>query len=338
MAEVGGIWHGGALDKAIARFGGRREQWLDLSTGINPRPWPVPRLERDAWERLPEAQAETRLLDTARSFYGVGDDSGIALSPGTQALIELLPRLLPGKTAAIVSPASGTYREHANCCVKAGRAVSHFERAQEAKGDIVIVVRPNNPDASLVAEDDMRLLAQRLTAEGNWLIVDEAFCDPVPGESLASKLDGNVIILKSFGKFFGLAGVRLGFAIGPASMTTMIGERFGPWSVSGPALASGHLAMTDAGWIEQTRQWLHNQSLQVGEIVQRHGLKLEGRNGLFVLARTADGMEMYEKLARRHILVRPFPDRPGLLRFGIPGSDDGLARLSAALRETCDRT
>ena len=120
---MSGLEHGGGLDRAMALHGGRREDWLDLSTGINPVPWPVPELSVDSWHRLPDSGAEARLLAAARRAYDVPDSLEIVAAPGTQALIQALPRLLAGDTATILCGEAGTYGEHEHCCETAGRRV-----------------------------------------------------------------------------------------------------------------------------------------------------------------------------------------------------------------------
>lgn len=328
-------YHGGALDKAIAEFGGERSNWLDLSTGINPHVYPLAATSMKALHRLPEQADLDHMLDAARQAYAIHEKLSIVAAPGTQALIELLPRLLPGKTATIVAPASGTYREHANCCEKAGRAVREVTDPDQVDDDeqLVILVRPNNPDGSVVGRDALLTLARRLHGKGGHLIVDEAFCDCTPGDSLAGEAIPGVIILKSFGKFFGLAGLRLGFAICPPDLAAQIADRFGPWAISGPAIEAGIAAYGDGNWIATMRKQLAQESDELAVVLENSGLEIVGRNGLFVLARHHQSDEIFRELAIRHILVRPFPDRPGLLRFGLPGSEFGRVRLKQALHE-----
>ncbi|MCB1430455.1 MAG: threonine-phosphate decarboxylase [Nitratireductor sp.] len=328
-------YHGGALDAAIAEFGGERCDWLDLSTGINPHAYPITPASADSLHRLPDQGQLNRLLAVARKAFAVSEGFEIVAAPGTQALIELLPRLLPGREATIIAPHSGTYREHAHCCIKAGRDVEEVLSPDdvEARGQLAILVRPNNPDGSIAARENVLALSQRLESSGGMLIVDEAFCDCTPRASLAGEHVTGLVILKSFGKFFGLAGLRLGFALCPPDLAAQIADRFGPWAISGPGIEAGIAAYGDGAWIAAMRARLADESQAVAAILENAGLEIAGRNGLFVLARHHQSEGIFRELAGRHILVRPFPDRPGLLRFGLPGSDFDRRRLKQALHE-----
>ncbi len=321
--------HGGALDRAIARHGGRRQDWLDLSTGINPVAWPVPPVSAHAWQNLPDSGAVLRLLDAARRYYGVGSVAAIVAAPGTQALIETLPGMLQARTVAIVSP---TYGEHAHAWHKQGCKVAETDDLETAT-DVLVVVNPNNPDGRVHAREALIDAASRLEVRNGWLVVDEAFADPSPAESLASEVPRNVVILKSFGKFFGLAGLRLGFAICAREMAERIAARLGPWAVSGPALEIGAAAFADTEWIEATRLRLAQQSTDLAQMLAGFGFEILTSQALFVLARHDEAQRLAEGLAKQHILVRPFAYRRDWLRFGLPADETELARLEWGLRE-----
>lgn len=327
------VVHGGALDRAITIFGGHRSEWLDLSTGINPRAWPVAKVSAEAWQRLPDQAATAWLGSVARKYYEIPPGISVVAAPGTQALIELLPRMLPGNTATILAPAVGTYREHAHCAAKAGRKVNEATGLSAIPGDetLVTAVSPNNPDGSYWGRNTLLSLASGLRQRGGILVVDEAFCDTNPRESIVPDMPHNAIVLRSFGKFFGLAGLRLGFAICERSLAGEIAEWLGPWAVSGPALEIGANALSDSKWIAETRQWLERQSQALAEMLAEVGLVVDGRHPLFLLARHPRSAHIHDGLCRARILVRSFPDRDGLLRFGIPGSAADLDRLKAAL-------
>ncbi|GIL02923.1 MAG: threonine-phosphate decarboxylase [Alphaproteobacteria bacterium] len=327
------VFHGGGLDAAVARHGGRRQDWLDLSTGINPVPYPLPAIAAEAWARLPDSGAEHRPIEAARATYGVPDHLAVLAAPGTQALIGALPRLLAGDTATIVAPATGTYGEHAHCCAAAGRRLRQV-RSPDAVADdesLAILVHPNNPDGHVWQPTALAALAARLASRGGTLLVDEAFCDVCPEASIVSAGLAGTIVLRSFGKFFGLAGLRLGFAIAAPDLVARLAHWFGPWAVSGPALAVGTAALGDAAWIAATRRRLESDSLSLASLLEGHGFSVAGRTGLFVLAGHRRAAAIAQALARHHILVRPFPDRPQLIRFGLCASADELARLERAL-------
>ena len=241
-----GVYHGGGLDAAIAEFGGERSDWLDLSTGINPNGWPVGNVSRESWARLPDCAAMDVLLRAARKFYETGD-TGIIAVPGTQALLEILPQILGAGTVAIVSP---TYGEHEYVWRKAGAQVHAVSEPDAGGCEALVVVNPNNPDGRIWPAELLIAEAEKLAQRGGWLIVDEAFADSQPEMSLLApgQLLDNVLVLKSLGKFFGLAGIRLGFAIGAEGVCRAIGQRLGPWAVSGPALEVGAASARHLGY------------------------------------------------------------------------------------------
>ncbi|OWJ64926.1 threonine-phosphate decarboxylase CobD [Inquilinus limosus] len=322
--------HGGDLAAAEARWGRPAEGWLDLSTGINPVPYPVPPIGPAAWHRLPQHDRLQALLKTARACYGTPADAPVVAAPGTQILIQLLPRLRPGARVAILGP---TYGEHAACWAAEGATVATvglLEQAAEA--DVVVLVNPNNPDGCVVGAGRLPALADRLAARGGLLVVDEAFAEVKPWASVASEAGRpGLLILRSFGKFFGLAGIRLGFAIGAATEIERLARWLGPWAVPGPAIETGIAALSDQDWQDQARTRLSDDAARLTALLLAHGFTDRGGTDLFRLVEHPEAARIWDRLGRAGILVRPFPDRPRLLRFGLPGDDAGFARLAAAL-------
>src|SRR4051812_30959017 len=255
--------HGGDLTQAMAEFGGMADEWLDLSTGINPWPWPVGKLPDHVWQRLPARADEQALLVAARAAYRVAESCGMVAAPGTQALIQLLPRLAADGAVAIVGP---TYNEHSAAWSDAGHAIA-------AIGDIVnlpphvthaVIVNPNNPDGRISDPHRLADIAATLQRRGGWLVIDEAFADVEAGISAVSSCGKlPIVILRSFGKFYGLAGLRLGFAISTPDLANRIRNLLGPWAVSGPALHVGAGALADAPWAMQTRVRLAAQAIKL---------------------------------------------------------------------------
>ena len=327
------IEHGGALDRAIAEFGGEREAWLDLSTGINPVAYPVPAFANDVWARLPDSGQEKRALDAARAYYGFGQDAGVVVAPGTQALIQLYPHLAAPGDAVVIGP---TYEEHAQSLGISGRDV-RYERALSAIQDedmIVVVVNPNNPDGKIIPAEALVFAAERLAERGGLLVVDEAFADTNGADGVAkyAGMDG-LIILKSFGKFFGRAGVRLGFAAGPKDMTDIISAMLGPWAVSGPALALAEKAYGDRAAIANIKADLKSRRLRLEAIFAKVEMQVLGGTDLFVLARHFQASWIHQQLCEKHILVRKFAYQADWLRFGLPADDAGFDLLGLALSE-----
>ncbi|KTR03761.1 cobalamin biosynthesis protein CobC [Aureimonas ureilytica] len=326
------LHHGGALDAAVARYGGARADWLDLSTGINPVPPPLPEIDAALWARLPERALEERARSALRRFAGAGEGAGIALAPGTQALIALLPHLLPPGPAAVLFP---SYEEHGRALAQAGHAVTRFADLSDipAGARLVTLVSPNNPDGRRFAPAAALALADRLAAQGGLLVLDEAFADAEPGASLAAEAGRpGLLILRSFGKFFGLAGLRFGAALGEPALTARIEARFGPWAVSGPALAIAAALMKDEVGTAALRDGIGQRAEWTRQALTAAGLAPVGGTALFSLLSVPDAAKLFEGLARRHILTRPFAYRPDWLRLGTVRDEREATRLTRALR------
>lgn len=306
--------HGGGLDAAIARHGGIRADWIDLSTGINPVPYPLPHLPLSDWTALPDRDAQAALVAAARSFWRVPNGAEILPAPGASALIARLPALLPPGRVRITSP---TYNEHA-----AAFAASEWVMTDGKQADARVLVHPNNPDGRVWTARD---------ADAGLTIIDESFCDVMPAASLVELADRpGRVILKSFGKFWGLAGVRLGFAIARQDTIDRLADMLGPWPVSGPALRIGAAALADTAWANRTRTRLRDDAARLDAMFTAAGAELEGGTDLFRLYRVDDAARWQDRLAQRHIWSRRFPYSPTLLRLGLPGPD-GWTRLRDAL-------
>lgn len=306
--------HGGGIDGARAVYGGERADWLDLSTGINPVPYPIPPLPKDAWTALPDAGSQDRLITAARAFWNVPDGAQILAAPGASALIARIPAL--GRTSRVAIP-EPTYNEHAAAFRASGWTVE-----TECNAPVRVLVHPNNPDGKLWEPTDF---GDEMT------IIDESFCDICPDRSLVD-LAGreNVIILKSFGKFWGLAGLRLGFAIGADATMSRLQDMLGPWAVSGPGLHVGALALEDRDWADATRARLQADATQLDDLMQPAGAHIIGGTDLFRLYQVDSAAQWQDRLAQNHIWSRIFPYSDRWLRVGLP-DPDGWGRLQDAL-------
>ena len=329
--------HGGGIDAAAARHGGSRADWLDLSTGINPVPYPVGPLPASAWTDLPDAAAGQALAAAARAFWRVPEGAGLLAAAGASALIAAIPRLLAPARVEIAGP---TYNEHEAAFRAAGWAVGWaVGRAVGPPGQARVFVHPNNPDGRFFAPDP-----------GGVLVIDESFCDVTPERSLIGLTEQpGVLVLKSFGKFWGLAGLRLGFAIGDPVLLARLAEMLGPWPVSGPALAIGAQALADQAWATATRVRLVADAARLdrmaGARLVEAGLVgaglveagLVGGTGLFRLYEVADAARWQQVLAAHRIWSRSFPYNPRWLRLGLPGNAAAWARLALALHDLRER-
>lgn len=313
--------HGGDIDRAAGRFGGG--DWIDLSTGINRRPWPAGPLSAHALAALPTEADRTALHTAAAGRFGCPADRVLALA-GASAAIQLLPHVLMGHRAAVLSP---TYNEHAASLSSAGWQVQQVtDPLRLAAADLAVIVNPNNPDGRSFTPAEIAEIAGMVTH----LVVDESFADARPDLSVAGRRPANVTVLRSFGKFWGLAGLRLGFALGEPELLARLAQRAGPWSVSGPAIQIGTQALADDAWHADTVTWLSEAALHLDQIVTPHW-PLVGGTHLFRLYQTPDATAAQGRLARAGIWSRIFPWHPHWIRLGIPGSREEFDRVAAAL-------
>ncbi|MET1415517.1 threonine-phosphate decarboxylase CobD [Roseibium sp. HPY-6] len=326
--------HGGDLSLAIERFGGAAVDWLDLSTGINPHPYPFqPELPLSAWTALPGRVAEEQLLSAARRAYAVPDHLGLVAAPGTQVLLSLLPLLLPDGACAIAAP---TYQSHKAVWLREKRDLIELSSvyALPADAKIVVIVNPNNPDGQLIDVKSLLEIARILGERGGFLVLDEAFADVVPGASILPHLGSeNVVVLRSFGKFFGLAGLRLGFLAGPHAIVDKLSALLEDWCVNGPALEIGARALRDTDWQDVTVRRLVDEMADLTIALSEQQLSVFGGTPLYALAGLRDAKGLHEALARRHIWTRIFDYAPTWIRFGLPGGKENLQRLVDALSE-----
>jgi cobalamin biosynthesis protein CobC len=323
--------HGGDLGAARRLFPGAPEPFIDLSTGINPHPYPLPRFSTHLVARLPDPAALRALATAAARAYGAPSPAHVVPASGAQILLPFVAGLVPAGRAAIVVP---TYSEYARAMAFAGHSVRPVHRIDKG-GDaaLVIVANPNNPDGRLMARTDLLALAKDLRRSGGVLVVDEAFMDVAPSKaSLAADVGcGNVVVLRSFGKFFGLAGLRLGFALAAPAMGARLRAGLGPWPVSAPALAVGVKALADAAWIECTKRRLDKSAKRLDVALAGAGLDIVGGTSLFRLVQTPAASGLFRHLGHAGIWLRAFPDNASWLRFGLPANEQQWRRLAGAM-------
>lgn len=310
-----GCDHGGRLDAAIAIYGGTRTDWLDLSTGINPYPYPVPKLFRQDWNSLPDQEASIALCTAARTFWNIPEQADILAVPGCSAAIAQIPSLVPSGTAKIERC---TYSEHAAAFRYHGWSTTHAARSHP---DAQVIVHPNNPTGEFYKQPKPASLT----------IIDESFCDTTPSQShIESAALSNHIILKSFGKFWGLAGLRLGFAVGDPNLIESLRQAIGPWPVSGMALRIGTKALQDISWAAETRTRLFADAERLDDLIDPDGTRGMGACPLFRTYKVEDAREMQNRLANFHIWSRVFSYNPNWIRLGMPPLS-GWDKLEAAI-------
>jgi cobalamin biosynthetic protein CobC len=323
------IWHGGDLDEARRLFPRAPEPWIDLSTGINPIAYPVPPLPASLFERLPSPSDHRDLEEAAAGAYGAPDAAMAVAAPGTQVLISLIPHLRPRSRVAVLGP---TYAEHAHAWRKAGHDVAEVSSPDGLHGaDVVVVVNPNNPDGRLLKREALLRLAEELRPQGGWLIVDEAFADFDAGESLVPVLPANALVLRSFGKTYGLAGLRIGFALAPEPIATRLSSALGPWAVSGPAIETGRKALRDQEWLEAARADRTADAHRLDALLSSVSDATPRGTILYRLLESSWADELFRALGEHGIWVRRFQYSPHLLRFGLPRDEAEWQRLETVL-------
>lgn len=317
--------HGGRLRAAAAQYGIPENAWLDLSTGINPDGWPVPAVPAEIWQRLP--QDDDGLHSAAQEYYGARPLLAVS---GSQAAIQALPSLRPPSGVVLAAPG---YAEHAHAWRRCGHEVIGVsdEAVLQADADVAVIINPNNPTGKLFRRDALLNLHARLAARGGWLVVDEAFVDATPEHSLAPVCPRpGLIVLRSLGKFFGLAGARVGFVLAEQSLLQALAELFGPWPIAAPSRHVAALALRDTAWQRATRETLPQAALRLAELLHAHDLQPSGGCSLFQWICRADAGDVHQRLARQGVLTRLF-DAPSSLRFGLPRGEAQWARLADAL-------
>lgn len=338
VESISSLEHGGNLRQATAIFGEPTNGWVDLSTGINPQPYPLPSApltQAALWHRLPEADCLTtdRLTEVAADYYSSAE---LISLPGSQAAIPLLPALRGASRVAIPQP---EYAEHARAWQRWGHQVERIAPAFVERGpaanpgfDVLLLSNPNNPTGKLYSPELLQAWHASLRQRGGWLVVDEAFVDTCPAFSLSAQAGSDgLIILRSLGKFFGLAGARVGFLLGPANLRNRLSELLGPWPLSGPSRLAAAIALADSAWQRQERTRLATAAARLEQSLTRAGFTVTGRNSLYCWVATEAARDIQGSLAEQGIWLRGF-DAPAGLRCGLPGDEESWRRLREALR------
>jgi cobalamin biosynthetic protein CobC len=326
-------YHGGNINAARSLFPDAPEPWIDLSTGINPVPYPIGTVAPSAWSRLPEPGDLATLEAAACVAYGAPPAAGLVAGPGTQALIQWLPRIFPARRVGILG---FTYREHEACWRAAGADVTTVTTLTDlAAFDVGVVVNPNNPNGQLHTPDVMAETSEILAQRGGRLIVDEAFMDVLGQQSsLVPRLPAaGAIVLRSFGKAYGLAGLRLGFAAASLEDCMRMRSAIGPWAVSGPAIEIGRRALLDDRWLSDTVGRLQGGADRLDRLLHSAGFEIAGGTALFRLSHHDEAAAWFERLCQAGILTRPYETKPAWLRFGIPHGPTEWERVQLVLRE-----
>ena len=325
---VGAFRHGGRLREAMAAYPDAPGPWLDLSTGINPEPWTGDRAPASALRHLPDPLALAELEAAAARAFGVADPQRVVALSGAEAALRLTPLLVGDGAVALVAPIYGGHPEA--WAMRTPSLVASIWDSRALEADSLVVVNPNNPDGRQIAREELRRLASERSAQGRWTIVDESFVETAPHLSVADEEIEHLIVLRSFGKFYGLPGARLGFVIGAEALVGKLRVLLGDWPLSADALAMGLAAYGDEAWRQTAGACLKVQAKNLDAVLATVGLKVLGGCDLFRWVEAQDAHGLFARLCAQGILTRPFAEHPRRLRIGLPARGD-LDRLRLAL-------
>lgn len=322
--------HGGRLNDASNAFPNAPRPWLDLSTGINPRPWPMQTVSVSAFTQLPDPSQVLELEAAAAIMFG-SKPQGVVAVPGAEAGLRALPDILRLRTVSIVSPTYGSHENAWRCSGADVTLIDHHAIGNE-RTDATVIVNPNNPNGQFLPPEAIKRIAREHADRDAWLIIDESFVDATPAQSVAAEAGDQLVVIRSFGKFFGLPGLRLGFILGKPDLVAGIRNRFGDWPLTSQTLATGIDAYRDTSWQNSTRQHLEVDASRLQRSLQAADFETVGSNALFQLVKSDRAQDWFHFLAERGILTRPFACNHTWLRFGLPNSDN-WTRLELALEE-----
>lgn len=314
IPTIGAFRHGGRLREAMAAFPDAPRPWLDLSTGINPEPWSGQRAPADALRRLPDPLELTELEAAAARAFGVADAGRVVATSGAEAALRLLPGLIGSGEAALLAPIYGGHVE--------AWPSAHLTTSLDDRVDVLVLVNPNNPDGRRIDRATLAALASERSDAGRWTVVDESFGEVAPELSVADLEIDRLVTLRSFGKFYGLPGARLGFLIGNKIFAREFRVLLGDWPVGADALAMGLEAYADDAWRLLTRAWLATQACAVDATLIQAGLKPLGGCDLFRWVEAPNAHGLFARLCAQGVLTRPFADHPDRLRIGLPSRNN----------------
>lgn len=331
--------HGGDLSSVKEKYSDARYPWIDLSTGINPRAYP--------WEKkidltalagyaakLPQSSDVKKCTSIWLKYLNVKDRNNWLLTAGSQAIINILPSIFPDHKGIILKP---NYNEYERTWCRHLREYTTITRDKFdvnllANNSVVMITNPNNPDAHLWQLEQIIHIANELAEKNGFLVLDEAYTDLCTDISLTTcSIPDNVLLLRSLGKFFGLAGLRIGLTKLPSKLYAKTADDMGPWTVSSISMAIAQMALSDTEWISNTLKSLKLNMEKLESILLEHDFKIIGNTDLYCLVQHEQSSMVVDKLNRSGIYVRTFSDNPSLIRFGLPKNDIEYKRLQEAL-------
>ncbi|MCW8329132.1 aminotransferase class I/II-fold pyridoxal phosphate-dependent enzyme [Photobacterium sp. SDRW27] len=338
------VKHGGNLLAMAGKYGSDPAEWIDLSTGVSPFTYPVGDIPLAAWNQLP--QENDGLEQAAANYYNASVEPVVVA--GSQAAIKALPEVMTeklGRTGTVALPSVG-YKEHQHawgnyrkdgCCWQIEFYDGLPSKEQVATCDVVLVINPNNPTGKLSRKEELTDLYVDLAKRKATLIIDEAFIDCTPNESMLSpnKDMGNLVVLRSVGKFFGLAGARVGFVFAEQAIKDSLSNLIGPWTVTGPSRSVVKQALSDSAWQSSARVLIHNNSIRLSRLIAERLTARTSGTDLFITAFLYDATFCYDFLCREKVLTR-LCDEKNALRFGLPADEKQWQHLAVALEKLAE--
>jgi cobalamin biosynthetic protein CobC len=319
--------HGGQLQQIANKYQIPADNWLDLSTGIAPFSYPIPAIPPALWRQLP--QKNEALMQAAKKYYRCEQ---LLVTNGSQSIIKALPALWHAfnrQSTTVYLPQRG-YKEHAHAWETAGYQLHFYQDNLPAidlldENSILVIINPNNPTGKVFSRETIMCYQKKIKKLNGLLVVDEAFIDVLnPEDSIASDVnDQHTLVLRSFGKFFGLAGIRIGFLVANSYWCEIFSEHMGPWQVNGPAQFIAEQALADEPWQQIQKRRLkecrQQQQYFLLEIFGPDIITNIGGSDLFLTMSFHQphwAAKCYHLLCQQGLYVR-LSDEQDTLRFGI---------------------
>jgi L-threonine-O-3-phosphate decarboxylase len=326
--------HGGGLIAAARKYKRPLHEWLDLSTGINPIPYVVPEIPAEIWRRLPQDNDE--LLEAASAYFGT---AALLAVSGSQAAIQLIPHLFERSRVGLMLP---SYNEHKHAWIQAGHEIVEIQsnssisaQCSQLQLDVLLLCNPNNPTGDLIDLQTIEECLSIMKKKQGTVLVDEAFMDSTPEKSVLPLLEqyqDNLIVLRSLGKFFGLAGARVGFVAASTQILSALTEKLGPWTISGPSRFVACHALRNTQWQESNRHFLKTTAKKLLDELASAKLPADGYTDYFAWVKHRNARQLHEMLCQAGIFTRYFAE-PASIRFGLPATATESLRLRAELHE-----
>jgi threonine-phosphate decarboxylase len=292
--------HGGDVAAIARRYGVDPAALVDFSSNADPYGTPARVVSalyalaqsKDELSQYPEPTAQA-LREAAGERHGI-DPASVVVANGATALLDAVVRTTaPGATVVPV-PAFSEYRRAVESA--GSRFVPYplnasfdwddaelLQRIADEKATLLILANPHNPSGLLVPAVRLRMLAEDCARLGTFVIVDEAFIDYAEKESLARSVPENVIVIRSLTKFFGMPGIRIGYAVASAPLAEAIASRLPSWPVGAVDLAAGVAALSRPDLTERSIQTNKRERVRLTRALRRAGITVFAAAANFLL-------------------------------------------------------